>query len=170
MSEGRVFKFSNLKCIRDGETTIKIKFSLLRGWGRALGVKRRIVQKRCFFFVGSTTTIKILKVDILLLRDFLVMAQAPNVMASEKRMVLLPALSRCSWRWRSRPCCRQAKAKGKGIPDSCSRKSTEEVDFRPREAGLAATNWPWRCPRLSQGLGYRWGFYSVTRTQRTLPY
>ena len=61
--------------LRDGETTIKIEFVLLRGGG-AFGAEREIVQKRCFFR-GKRHDNKILKVQILLSRNFVVIAQAP---------------------------------------------------------------------------------------------
>ena len=42
--------------VRDGETTIKITFSLFEGGG-GLGAERKIVQN-AVFFVGNATTIK----------------------------------------------------------------------------------------------------------------
>ena len=59
--------------LRGGETTIKIKFALLRGW--ALGAERKIVQKRCF--CGKRHDNKNLKVQIILSRNFVLIAQAP---------------------------------------------------------------------------------------------
>ena len=61
---------------RDGETTIKIKFSLFEGGGEALGAERKIVQNAVFRRKRHDN--KILKVQILLSRNFVVMAQAPN--------------------------------------------------------------------------------------------
>ena len=63
------------KRIRDCETTIKIKFALLGGSG--VGVGRRIVPKNAVF-LGKRHDNKILKVQILLSRNFVVMAQAPR--------------------------------------------------------------------------------------------
>ena len=60
---------------RESETTIKIKFALFRpGLGRGAG--RKIVQNAIFH--GKRHDNKILKVKILLSRNFVVMAQAPN--------------------------------------------------------------------------------------------
>ena len=61
---------------RDGETTIKIKCSLFRGGGEALGAERRTVQNAAFH--GKRHDNKILKVRILLSRNFVVIAQAPR--------------------------------------------------------------------------------------------
>ena len=49
------FKSRDQRIGWDGETTIEIKFALLRGW--ALGAERTIVAKRCFVCVGNATTI-----------------------------------------------------------------------------------------------------------------
>ena len=40
---------------RDGETAIKIKFSLFGGGG---GAERKIVQNAVFFFMGNVMTIR----------------------------------------------------------------------------------------------------------------
>ena len=62
--------------IRESETTIKIKFALFRvGVGRGAG--RKIVQNAIFH--GKRHDNKILKVKILLSRNFVVMAQAPSL-------------------------------------------------------------------------------------------
>ena len=60
--------------LRDGETTIKIKFSLFEGGG-GLGAERKTVQNAAFR--GKRHDNKILKVQILLSRNFVVIAQAP---------------------------------------------------------------------------------------------
>ena len=62
--------------IRESETTIKIKFALFTG-GVGRGAGRKIVQNA--FFRGKRHDNKILKVKILLSRNFVVMAQAPRV-------------------------------------------------------------------------------------------
>ena len=46
--------------IRDGETTMKITFSLFEGGGGAWGGERKVVQN-AVFFVGNATTIKFWK-------------------------------------------------------------------------------------------------------------
>ena len=61
---------------RDGETTIKIKFAVLRGvtnWGQRGKSSKRLF----FFFHGKRHDNKILKVQILLSRNFVVIAPAP---------------------------------------------------------------------------------------------
>ena len=60
-----------MRRVRDGETTIKIKCAFPRGVGRG-----RVVQKRCFR--GKRHDNKILKVQMLLSRNFVVIAQAPR--------------------------------------------------------------------------------------------
>ena len=80
--ENRIFsanRFARIagpsKKVRESETTIKIKFALFRGWvGR--GAERKIVQNAIFH--GKRHDNKILKVKILLSRNFVVMAQAPR--------------------------------------------------------------------------------------------
>ena len=62
--------------LRDSETTIKIKFPVFEGGG-ASGAERKIVQNAVFFFRGKRHDNKILKVQILLSKDFAVIAQAP---------------------------------------------------------------------------------------------
>ena len=73
--------FSNLTSLvqgsETGETTIKLKFSLSEGG--ALGGREENRPKRCFFH-GKRHDNKILKVQILLLRNFVVIAQAPKVL------------------------------------------------------------------------------------------
>ena len=59
--------------VRDGETTIKIKFSLFEGG--ALGAEGKIVQNAVFR--GKRHDNKILNLKILLSRNFVVIAQAP---------------------------------------------------------------------------------------------
>ena len=59
---------------RESETTIKIKFARFRG-GLGRGAGRKIVQNAIFH--GKRHDNKILKVKILLSRNFVVMAQAP---------------------------------------------------------------------------------------------
>ena len=66
--------------IRDGETTIKIKFSLFEGGGH--GVERKIAQNTVFR--GKRHDNEILKVQILLSRNFVVIAQAPITIATER--------------------------------------------------------------------------------------
>ena len=63
------------RLLRESETTIKIKFALFRG-GLGRGAGRKIVQNAIFH--GKRHDNKILKVKILLSRNFVVMAQAPN--------------------------------------------------------------------------------------------
>ena len=60
---------------RDGETTIKIKFALLRGVG--LGGREENRPKNTAFH-GKCHDKQILKVQILLSRNFVVIAQAPT--------------------------------------------------------------------------------------------
>ena len=61
---------------RQSETTIKIKFALFRGaWAGGQGGK----LSKMLFFHGKRHDNKILKVKILLSRNFVVMAQAPIV-------------------------------------------------------------------------------------------
>ena len=60
---------------RESETTIKIKFALFRG-GLGRGAGRKIVQNAIFH--GKRHDNKILKVKILLSRNFVVIAQAPK--------------------------------------------------------------------------------------------
>ena len=59
--------------LRDGETTIKIKFALLGGG--ALGAQREILRKHRFSWERHDN--KILKLQILLLKSSVVIAQAP---------------------------------------------------------------------------------------------
>ena len=61
--------------IRESETTIKIKFAFFWGGGGRQGAERKIVQNA--IFRGKRHDNKILKVKILLSRNFVVMAQAP---------------------------------------------------------------------------------------------
>ena len=66
-----------LLIFRAGETTIKIKFSLFEGGG--LGGREENRPNRCFFFFRGKRHDKInLKVQILLSRNFVVIAQAPR--------------------------------------------------------------------------------------------
>ena len=62
--------------LRESETTIIIKFALFRGGGVGRGGERKIVQNAIFH--GKRHDNKILKLKILLSRNFVVMAQAPN--------------------------------------------------------------------------------------------
>ena len=67
------------RCIlRESETTIKIKFAFFRGWGCRVGggAERKITQNA--IFRGKRHDNTILKVNILLSRNFVVMAQAPT--------------------------------------------------------------------------------------------
>ena len=57
-------------CIRDGETTIKVKFTFPRG---GIGAERKIVTKRCFSFGGKRHDNKCFEVQILVF----VIAHAP---------------------------------------------------------------------------------------------
>ena len=68
--------FCLLAKIRDGETTTKIKFSLLRGGG-PWGQERKIAPNACFR--GKRHDNKILKVQILLSRNFVVIQWNPSV-------------------------------------------------------------------------------------------
>ena len=61
---------------RDGETTIKIEFCVFEG-GR-IGGREENCPKTLLFSLGNATTMKILKVQILLSRTFVVIARAPN--------------------------------------------------------------------------------------------
>ena len=61
---------------REGETTIKIKIAFFRGGG-GQGGREENGPKR-YFFRGKRHDNKILKVNILLSRNFVVMAQAPS--------------------------------------------------------------------------------------------
>ena len=63
------------KTIRESETTIKIKFAFFRG-GVGRGAERKIGQNA--IFRGKRHDNKILKVKLLLSRNFVVMAQAPK--------------------------------------------------------------------------------------------
>ena len=63
--------FFSFKRRRDNN---KMKFSLFEG---ACGAERKIVQNAVFFFRGKRHDNKILKVQILLSRKFVVIAQAP---------------------------------------------------------------------------------------------
>ena len=66
------------------QTTIKIKFVLFRGCvGR--GAERKIVQNATFH--GKRHNNELLKVDIVLSRNFVVMAQAPILVLSEYESV-----------------------------------------------------------------------------------
>ena len=67
---------------RESETTIKIKFALFRG-GLGRGAGRKIVQNAIFH--GKRHDNKILKVKILLSRNFVVMAQAPRNASGAKQ-------------------------------------------------------------------------------------
>ena len=60
--------------VRESETTIKIKFALFRGGG-GQGAERKSVQNAIFH--GKRHDNKILKLKILLSRNFVVIAQAP---------------------------------------------------------------------------------------------
>ena len=60
----------------ESETTIKIKFALFRG-GWAGGQRGKL--SKTLFFHGKRHDNKILKVNILLSRNFVVMAQAPRI-------------------------------------------------------------------------------------------
>ena len=66
---------------RAGETTIKIKFSLFEGGGGAWGQRGKSSKTQFFFFFlgggGERHDNKNLKVQILLSRNFVVIAQAP---------------------------------------------------------------------------------------------
>ena len=61
--------------VRESETTIKNKICTFRGGGGGRGAERKIVQNAIFH--GRRHDNKILKVKILLSRNFVVMAQAP---------------------------------------------------------------------------------------------
>ena len=63
--------------VRDGETTIKINFSLFEGGGGGLGGREENRPKHCFFR-GKRHDNKILKMQIVLSRNFVVIAQAPK--------------------------------------------------------------------------------------------
>ena len=73
----------DLSFLRDGETTIKIKFSLFEGGG-ALGAERKVGQN-AFFSWEKCHDNEILKVQILLSRTLVVIAQAPIFNLSTKR-------------------------------------------------------------------------------------
>ena len=61
---------------RESETTVKIKFALFRGGGGGQGGREENCPKR--YFHGKRHDNKISKVQILLSRNFVVMAQAPR--------------------------------------------------------------------------------------------
>ena len=65
---------------RESETTIKIKFVFFRGGGQ--GGREENCPKR--YFRGKRNDNKNLKVRILLSRNFVVMAQAPNCRAGRR--------------------------------------------------------------------------------------
>ena len=69
------FFFSFFMFLRDGETTIKIKISLWRG-ERAWGQRGKSSKNACFR--GKRHDNEILKVQILLSRNFVVIAQVPS--------------------------------------------------------------------------------------------
>ena len=69
------YKKTSLQTFRESETTIKIKFAFFQG-GVGRGAGRKIVQNA--IFRGKRHDNKILKVNILLSRNFVVMAQAPK--------------------------------------------------------------------------------------------
>ena len=69
--------------LRDGETTIIMKFSLLGGGGPR--GQRGKSSKSADFFRGKRRDNKILKVQILLSRNFVVIAQAPERPTREAR-------------------------------------------------------------------------------------
>ena len=86
---------ANLRCYtpppkrtENGETTIKITFLLLRGGGGELGTERKIVQNAVFR--GKRHDNEILKVQILLSSNFVVIAQAPT--KEQKRLLQCPFL------------------------------------------------------------------------------
>ena len=62
--------------LRDGETTIKIKFAVSSGGGGRWGQRGKSSKNACFR--GKRHDNKILKVQILLSRNVVVIAQAPN--------------------------------------------------------------------------------------------
>ena len=64
-----------MEMLRESETTIKIKFALFRG-GLGRVAERKMVQNAIFH--GKRHDNKILKVKILLSRNFVVMAHAPK--------------------------------------------------------------------------------------------
>ena len=67
---------ANRVILRESETTIKIKFALFRGgWAGRQGGK---LSKTLFFLGNVIHDNKILKVKMLLSRNFVVMAQAPR--------------------------------------------------------------------------------------------
>ena len=69
----------------------KIKFALLRGGGGCrLGAERKIVQKRLFFGGGKRHNNKNLKVQILLSRNLVVVAQAPSLCVELHRNIPSP--------------------------------------------------------------------------------
>ena len=67
-----------LQGIRDGETTIKIKFALLRGVLRGGHWGQRGKSFKNAVFLGKRHDNKILKLQILLSRNVVVIAQAPK--------------------------------------------------------------------------------------------
>ena len=72
----------------DGETTIKITFSVFEGGG--LGGREENRPKCCFFFRGKRHDNKILKSQILLSKKFVVIAQAPTI--ENEWLWILPCL------------------------------------------------------------------------------
>ena len=72
-----------LNILRDGETTIKIKFSVFEGGGGGVGAERKTVQNVAFHSKRHDN--KILKSQILLSKHFVVIAQAPTFVYSGMR-------------------------------------------------------------------------------------
>ena len=88
--------------IRDGETTIKIKFSLLKGAGRrGLGGRQENRPKHCFFR-GKRHDNKILNLKILLSKKFVVIVQAPNFRETPSTITIMNCTSWWTSGWTSR--------------------------------------------------------------------
>ena len=66
---------SEFPFLRDGGTTIKIKFAVLRGGGGGIGGREENRPKCCFFFCGKRHDNRFLKLEILLSRNFVVIAR-----------------------------------------------------------------------------------------------
>ena len=100
---------------RDGETT-KIKFALLGGGGVAWGQRGKSKNAVSFFSRGKRHDNKISKVQILLSRNFVVIAQAPSPRPLEQQPLSSKRAKRTSHRCVSLPLkiCQLTRDHGKG--------------------------------------------------------
>ena len=91
---GKVFLENPVILFRDGETTIKIKFALLRGVG---GWGQRGKSSQNAGFRGKRHDNKFLKVQVSLSINFVVIAQAPNCLKSKENANIMPM--KILWCW-----------------------------------------------------------------------